>query len=355
MSNVKIISKLGEGYSGSAYLGLVDDKKCIIKKTHIDNNDICGIDDEVSRRFNEIAKLYPDHFMILISRGYIFEYKCDHKMPDWIKTKKDLLKEWKHFHSIQQCLQTIYQPVLVGTLNDWYSQLNYDIYRGKSPKKQRLEIYSMMLQVLYCFYIMEKNKWLHCDAHSDNIMYNNTKNKTNEITIGKTKYNIPTYKKLWYLIDYDSIYHPNIYNPKDIQKDHLIKINRKNPHHFQGSLILNLLFQPWWNKMNKMKIIAPHDDYLYYLIANNKKTKYLKKMLPKYKETITLSKCIIALCIMYEPEEFLMFLGLEIADFEDEINLMKTKQVFTKEEIGFLVKNLGKYDIIFKNVVPLFD
>ena len=76
MSNVKIISKLGEGYSGSAYLGLVDDKKCIIKKTHIDNNDICGIDDEVSRRFNEIAKLYPDHFMILISRGYIFEYKC---------------------------------------------------------------------------------------------------------------------------------------------------------------------------------------------------------------------------------------------------------------------------------------
>jgi hypothetical protein len=355
MSNVKILSKLGEGYSGSAYLGLVDTKKCVIKKTHIDNENICGIEDEISRNFNEIAKLYPDHFLTIVSRSYIFDYECDHKIPEWIKTKKDLLKEWKQFHNIKQCLQTIYQPVLDGTLNNWYNQLNYDIYRGKSPKKQTLELYGMFLQVLYCFYIMEKNKWLHCDAHSDNIMFINTKIKTNEMIIGKKKYIIPTYKKLWYLIDYDSIYHPDIFNPKDIKKDHLIKNNRLNPHHFQASLILNMLFQPWWHKMNKMKIIVPNDEYLYKLITTNLKTKYLKKLLPKYKEPITMCKSIIALCIMFEPEEFLICLGLDIAEFEDEIKLMKTKQAFTKEEIGFLIKNLGKYDIIFKNISPLFN
>jgi hypothetical protein len=354
MSDIKIIKKLGEGYSGSAYLGTVDKKKCIIKKTHIDNENICGIDDEVSRNFNEIAKLHPDHFMTLISRSYIFDYDCEHKIPEWIKTKKDLLKEWKHFHSINQCLQTIYQPVLDGTLHEWYYQLNYDIYRGKSPKTQKIYLYSMLLQVLNCFYIMEKNGWLHCDAHSENIMYVQTKEKYNEMIINKKKYKIPTYKKLWYLIDYDSIYHPKIFSPKDIKKDHLIKINRLNPHHFQASLILNMLFQPWWSKMNKLKIIAPNDEYLYKLITNNEKTKYLKKMLPKYKEVITICKCIMALCIIFEPEEFLICLGLGVEEFKDEIKIMKSKQSFTKEEIAFLIKNLGKYEIIFKNIAPMF-
>jgi hypothetical protein len=355
MTDIKTIKKLGEGYSGSAYLATVDKKKCILKKTHIDNENICGIDDEVSRKFNEIAKLHPDHFMTLISRSYIFEYSCEHKMPEWIKTKKDLIKEWKTFHNINQCLQTIYQPVLDGTLSEWYNELNFQLYRNKSPKTQTLPLYSMLLQVMYCFYIMEKNNWLHCDAHSDNIMYIKTKDETNEMTIGNNTYKIPTYKKIWYLIDYDSIYHPKIYNAKDIKKDHLIRINKKNPHHFQSLLILNLLFQPWWSKMNRLKLIAPHDEFLFHSIITNKKTKYIKDLLPKYKELITLCKCSITLCIMLEPEEFLKYLGLDINDCQEELILMKTKQAFSKKEILFLVKNLGKYNILFKNITPMFN
>ena len=53
-------------------------------------------------------------------------------------------------------------------------------------------------------------------------------------------------------------------------------------------------------------------------------------------------------------EEFLKYLGLDIDDCQEELLLMKTKQAFSKKEILFLVKNLGKYNIIFKNIAPLF-
>ena len=106
--------------------------------------------------------------------------------------------------------------------------------------------------------------------------------------------------------------------------------------------------------MNKLKIIMPFDNVLYYTIVTNKKTKYLKDYLPKYKEPITLFNCLFALCIMFEPEEFLKCIGLDIDEFQEELILIKTKQAFDKKEILFLVQNLGKYNILFKNIAPLF-
>ena len=72
-------------------------------------------------------------------------------------------------------------------------------------KMSQIEVYSMIIQVLYAAYLMTKNGFYHLDLNNKNIMYKYTKTKYIKIF----NYNIPTFGYIWSIIDYGTVVNIN--------------------------------------------------------------------------------------------------------------------------------------------------
>lgn len=347
MSKIKSLTKLKDIFYGATYKGVYENKKCIIKEIHIHEN-IDKPEQIISTYFDKFAKDHQDHFLILLSAKIIDNFKCNHKKPK--NLIKSYVNEWNDAHKSKKIFQTIYYPLVENSLNDFRELY----FKKKFKQNMKLECYSFLLQTFYCFYLLEKNNWIHCDAYPDTMYFINTKEKYNEIKIEKQNYKIQTYGKLWYMTEYNLVFYKD-FDKKTLNKDSTIYFNLTNLHHFEASMISYILYQPLWDKIRQSGHNIPNGDYLYELLNKNKKIQYLKKFLPKYKEPVTIQKCLMLLITMFEPEEIIFCLNLNMLDFEEEIEIMKTKQIFTKDEILFLVKNLGNYEIIFKKIAPLLE
>ena len=337
---LKISKSLSSGFIGNTYVGKFNGQNCLVKLSHILEKDLQTNPFNILNAFDEFARQYPNHFIKLISFNVIKDCKFKHTVPKWIKENPEKNKWYVKLHSSNVCIQYIYLPILDGTLLQWYKE------QSVNPIKFRSPLYSFMCQFYYMHYIMSKSNWYHPDAHETNIMYKNTNLETIDIHIGKNKYTMSTYGKLWYLIDYD-----NIYNSKlSVSQKSNIEI-RDNPHLFLALMINRTVFQPFWDQVNKQKINIPNEKKIVSLIKANATTRYLSDYLPKRTEPLTLQLCYITLCLLLETETHFKLMGLTDKSWNKYIEMVKTKQTVNIDDIVFCIKNITNHNRVIKLLI----
>lgn len=349
----KIIKKLASGMVGTSYLAKYGKEKVIMKISHINSDELQNPISNLnaSIKFNDFAKNYPQHFMILLEYGIINDCKYKHEYPFSIKHwPKKIHDEFIKLHDSDICIRQIYSPVLDGTIASWYRELNtklekpnYDVWKDKPA------IYSYFIQFYYIYWLMKSNGILHGDAHMSNTMYKLTDKKTININLGKTTYRVPTYGKQIYLIDYDGIY-INRFNDKS--KDRLIKDITSNPHVYLAEMFLSSCTQPWWgdNKIKNIKI--PPVKTILNKMKKSPQISYLIKMLPDIKEPKTLGPCALCLNILFEPESHFKMMGFDIniQPWKRYLEITKTKQQVNKLDIAYCIKNLTNHQKVIKRL-----
>jgi hypothetical protein len=196
----KIIKELGHGMFGTVYLVSHNNIKYAYKIEHIlqkeytnyKNNKDCDIKNEIDFSI-KFANNYPNQFIQL--KDYDFIKKCKHKQRYSMKlTKKTFGKEtvssFKNIAKSSYCCRKIY--TLVDTSLDKLK--DFDKFNHK-------QLYSMLIQLYYSIYLMHNNGYVHSDFHIGNIGIVNTTEKY----INILNKQIPTYGRIYKILDYGII------------------------------------------------------------------------------------------------------------------------------------------------------
>jgi hypothetical protein len=186
-----IIKILGSGEQGIVFLVVYQNNNYAFKLSFSrDKSEVkTFLDNEIVFQ-DTIAKKFPDQFVIL--RDYsVSDNKCVYhsKIRNIINNINDYKKKNKllSISSYGFCAKRLYD-LIDGTLGDIISQLN---------EKQ---IYSSLIQLAYCIHILEINDYSHGDeTNPQNIGYLNT----NREFINIKKFDIPTFGRIFKLIDYE--------------------------------------------------------------------------------------------------------------------------------------------------------
>lgn len=268
IDKVKIIKELGHGIMGTVYLVSYKGKNYALKIEHILEEDIA---DKSSPIWNEIrfaedvANSNPQHFMTL--NNYDFIDKCE--------LKQEYAADLSHFPDLKQkflkklaaspfCVRKIYS--LVDTTLD------------KVEMKSKEEYYSMMIQMLYIVYLMEKKGYVHADLHHGNIGVVNTKRKYIRIMGDK----IPTFGRIYKAIDYGGVLNEKTLNPNkkimglpDTQKESYewAKIGDK-----MGFIMSTVNDEDFWNYVEKNNIQLDRDEDMKN-VMNAPEMKWIKEMI----------------------------------------------------------------------------
>ena len=209
----KIIKQLGNGMFGTVYLVSHNNIKYAYKIEHIDKkeynnykkNKKCNIKNELDFS-TKFANNYPNQFIQLIDFDFI--KKCNHKQTYTIKLTKKTFgeKTVSHFKKIANspyCSRKIY--TLIDT--------SFDKLKD-TDKFTHKEIYSILIQLYYGIYLMHTNGYVHSDFHMGNIGVVNTTEKY--ITIFNKQ--IPTYGRIYKMIDYGIILNESNYKTKTLKQ-----------------------------------------------------------------------------------------------------------------------------------------
>jgi hypothetical protein len=187
IKNFEIIKKISSGGQGSVYK---------IKYKNI----IYGLKMEKILE-SEIKKNYKSTYW----REIEFSKNMNNKYPDLFMTLHD-------YDIIEDCDFTLDNPYNIERITSmnkstYCSRKIYeyiDMTLDKIIDKLKLnELYSVLTQLSYVIYIMNKNGYTHNDLHIYNIGVKKTTKKY--ITIFNNK--IPTYGKIIKLLDYGSVLH----------------------------------------------------------------------------------------------------------------------------------------------------
>ena len=111
--------------------------------------------------------------------NYKIIYDCSHiqKLPNLIKNPdKKFLNIINKYNKSDKCIELLYD-LKDGTLSEILDKLD------------QKEIYSLVVQLLYAIYQMNKRGFYHLDIHSRNVAYT----KTNKTTIKIFGQKIPTH------------------------------------------------------------------------------------------------------------------------------------------------------------------
>ena len=204
----KIIKILGRGMIGTIYLVEKNNKRYALKiekrllndiKNH--KNSPVWNDIEFSKK---MGNKYPDQFLKLYAYDWIKDCKHVQKfnktdlkfIPE--KYKKQILK----IQTSEYCSRRIYS--LIDT--------TYEKIRTNLSKEEGL---SALAQSTYATYLMHKNGYVHRDLHVGNIGIVETKKKHIKI-LNK---NIPTYNKIYKIIDYGMVRHKRYLTKKKFEED----------------------------------------------------------------------------------------------------------------------------------------
>lgn len=178
---MKRLKVLGKGLFATTYLVKKNGKKYALKVQKYSDFNKNNIKTELE--FASVAKKYPDQFMVLSE--YQFIENCKEKVGlDNIKINKDIKK---HKNS-NLCINLLYS-LKDNTLENFKGSFNGDLLN------------SFLIQMVYIFYLLEKNRFYHQDIHLGNITFT----KTNKKFIKIFGFDIPTYGYLFSLIDYGSM------------------------------------------------------------------------------------------------------------------------------------------------------
>lgn len=193
-----IIKKLGSGVYGTIYLVKKGKKEYALKIEKILEKEINK--DLISPVWREIdfaqklGDLYPDFFMKLYEYDIIDECNHKQKLPNYIsKFKEGHQKSLSERNNSTFCSRKIYS-LIDTTLDNVLKKI-----------KDQNQIYSIIIQICYIIYLMNKHGYTHNDVHYGNIGIIYTKKKY----INIFDHNIPTYGYQLQIIDYGYVLHNN--------------------------------------------------------------------------------------------------------------------------------------------------
>jgi hypothetical protein len=259
MDNVVIKKELGSGVFGTTYKVKINNKYYALKrqkilKKHMKEDDTSPIWRELY--FYEWVSTLNANDQRFFIRLHDFKfYKCDFKMTPYIKPQGQLKILIDKLNKSPYCLDLI-----IDLKKDNITKL---VYENKLNDKQR---YSLIVQCLYMIHVLRKNKWVHTDMHLRNITYDITEIAKIPITINKHKHMIPTYGKIYTVIDYGLVFNKNFNMILQDKKwyDHVFKYNG-DLIMLIDCLLLNNQFLFSDNRKNKIRI--PH-RYMNYIQKN---------------------------------------------------------------------------------------
>jgi serine/threonine protein kinase len=188
----KIIKELGRGLYGIVYLVEYKGQKYALKRqkileSHLEKNYKSKAWRELD--FVNYTSQFPNFFLKLYK--YQFIENCEHNNKN--KTKRVPLNEIEYFNSVKN--------------SKWCVEFMYELKDGllsKLLKKLSLnETYSMLIQVIYAIYLIQKEGYYHTDICPQNIMYTNT----NVTHLKILDFHIPTFGFIYTIIDYGEVVH----------------------------------------------------------------------------------------------------------------------------------------------------
>lgn len=178
---MKRLKILGKGLFATTYLVKKNGKKYALKIQKFSDFNKENIKAELE--FADVARKHPEQFMVLEEHWFVD--KCREKVGlDNFKVSKDIKKHKKS----SVCVYLLYS-LKDGTMERLIDYLN----------KEQLN--SFIIQMVYIFYILEKNRFYHQDIHLGNIAFT----KTNKKTIKIFGFDVPTHGYIYSLIDYGNM------------------------------------------------------------------------------------------------------------------------------------------------------
>jgi serine/threonine protein kinase len=146
---MKRLKVLGKGLFATTYLVKKNGKKYALKIQKYSDFNKDNIKAELE--FADVAKKYPDQFMILEEHTFVENCKDTVGLED-IKLSKEIKKHKKS----NLCINLLYD-LKDGTLNNFEGSFNNNILN------------TFIIQMVYIFYLLEKNRFYHQDIHFGNI------------------------------------------------------------------------------------------------------------------------------------------------------------------------------------------
>lgn len=205
MENLKIIKTLGSGLFGTTYLvkKISNKKKYALKTQKILKSYITGGTKYYMWRelrfylwINKLIKSDQNFFMKMFD--YKFYPNCSYSNNNQPDAKNKIVKK---LIKSKHCLDLLLD-LKDGTLSDLLkSNKNKHVFSLK-------QIYSMIIQITYICYLLNKSGYIHNDLHYGNIAYKKIPyDKKITININGNKYKIKSFGYQWSIIDYGLILH----------------------------------------------------------------------------------------------------------------------------------------------------
>ena len=277
-SDIKLITKIGEGWSGSVYKCKIGNTNGIYKIEKINNYDLLDNNSNYHRQIDfsiNVGNKYPNKFLLLAQNGILHNCSYTSNIPS--NMQEYLKKEKRKSNKIKTCAFLIYTPILDGTL------------RHIIDKLSNIEYKNMVKQIINSINIIHKNGYMHRDIHDENIMYK----KING-----------AYK--WYIIDYGLIF-----NEKYKLNDTDIIVNKKYWKNDKIAFIYSILNKKILDVVEEKKIIIKNFDERVKYIKNNLILKNIKKYISSNLSKNETNEIIIILIIILHNNIFIESLGLD--------------------------------------------
>lgn len=234
MENLKIIKTLGSGIFGTTYMvkKISKKKKYALKTQKILKSYITGGTKYYMWRelrfylwINKLKKSDQIFFMKMLD--YKFYSNCSYTNKKQLDAKNKIVKK---LINSKHCLDLLLD-LKDGTLNDLFKLSKRKLLSTKSVSKEGItnnkskpilsqkQFYSMIIQITYICYLLNKSGYIHNDLHSGNIAFKKIPyNKKLSININDNKYKIKSYGYQWSIIDYGLILHKKFIMKKKEQK-----------------------------------------------------------------------------------------------------------------------------------------
>jgi len=277
-SDIKLLKKIGEGWSGAVYKCKIGNINGIYKIEKINKYNLLDNNSNYHRQIDfsiNIGNKYPNKFLLLVQNGIL--HNCNYtsdipsNMPEYLKKEK--IKSNK----IKICAFLIYTPILDGTLRDIINKLS------------NIEYKNMVKQIINSINIIHKNGYVHRDIHDENIMYKKINGKYE-----------------WYIIDYGLIF-----NKKYKLNDTDIVINKKYWKNDKIAFIYSILNKPILDFIEEKNVEIKNFDERIKYIKNNKIFNNIKKYIPSNLSKNETNEIIIILTIILHNNIFIESLGLD--------------------------------------------
>jgi hypothetical protein len=251
----KIVKKIASGGVGTVYLVTIDQKEYALKIEKLpEMNANYSLDLPEWRDIDFSIKLgnnYPEQFIKLIYYDVIDNCIHDHEYPTFY-TDKNLKKFYADKKNSRYCIRKIYSLVDT-TLDNVIKSLN------------KLQIYSLTIQLAYIIDLLELNGYYHNDIYELNIGVI----KTNKKYISVYDEQIPTFGYNFVALDFGSIIYinksPFTKNRTSSDKLQLVNILIKYKSNFMnyGARLLTI------DILNNLKLFDIVQNSFFYKLVTN--------------------------------------------------------------------------------------